>query len=90
MVGGATPDADGSQLVLSLARLNRVRAIDPIDLTMTIEAGVTLKAAQVAAGSEHIVGTGRFSARTIHDAVERSHVGPRPPCRELVRGRHRR
>jgi FAD/FMN-containing dehydrogenase len=35
--------------VLSLARLNRVRAIDPIDLTMTIEAGVTLKAAQVAA-----------------------------------------
>jgi len=49
MVGGATPDADGSQLVLSLARLNRVRAIDPVDLTMTIEAGVTLKAAQTAA-----------------------------------------
>src|SRR3984957_2493231 len=49
MVGGATPDADGSQLVLSLARLNRVRVIDPIDLTMTVEAGVTLKAAQIAA-----------------------------------------
>ncbi len=49
MVGGATPDADASQLVLSLARLNRVRAIDPVDLTMTIEAGVTLKAAQGAA-----------------------------------------
>jgi FAD/FMN-containing dehydrogenase len=49
MVGGATPDADGSQLVLSLARLNRVRAIDAVDLTMTLEAGVTLKAAQVAA-----------------------------------------
>jgi FAD/FMN-containing dehydrogenase len=49
MVGGATPDADGSQIVLSLARLNRVRAIDPVDLTMTIEAGVTLKAAQIAA-----------------------------------------
>jgi FAD/FMN-containing dehydrogenase len=49
MVGGATPDADGSQLVLSMARLNRVRAIDPVDLTMTIEAGVTLKAAQIAA-----------------------------------------
>jgi len=53
MVGGATPDADGSQLVLSLARLNRVRAIDPIDLTMTIEAGVTLKAAQVAAAEQN-------------------------------------
>ncbi len=49
LVGGATPDADGSQFVLSLARLNRVRAIDPIDLTMTVEAGVTLKAAQAAA-----------------------------------------
>ena len=49
MVGGATPDADGRQLVLSLARLNRVRAVDPRDLTMTVEAGVTLKAAQEAA-----------------------------------------
>ena len=49
MVGGAVPAADGSELVLSTARLNRVRAIDPVDLTMTIEAGVTLKAAQNAA-----------------------------------------
>ena len=49
MVGGATPDADGSQLVLSLARLNAVRDIDPVDMTMTVEAGVTLKAAQIAA-----------------------------------------
>ena len=49
MVGGATPDADGTQLVLSLARLNAVRAIDPLDMTMTVEAGVTLKAAQTAA-----------------------------------------
>jgi FAD/FMN-containing dehydrogenase len=49
MVGGAVPAADGSELVLSTARLTRVRAIDPVDLTMTIEAGVTLKAAQNAA-----------------------------------------
>jgi len=49
MVGGATPAEDGSQLVLSLARMARVRHIDPLDLTMTIEAGVTLKAAQIAA-----------------------------------------
>ncbi len=49
MVGGAVPAEDGSELVLSTARLNRVRAIDPVDLTMTIEAGVTLKAAQNAA-----------------------------------------
>ncbi len=51
MVGGATPDATGQQIVLSLARLNRVRAVDPRDLTMTVEAGVTLKAAQEAAAA---------------------------------------
>jgi len=49
MVGGAVPNEDGSELVISTARLNRVRALDPIDMTMTIEAGVTLKAAQNAA-----------------------------------------
>src|SRR5271165_6864178 len=49
LVGGATPDADNSQIVISTARMNRVRAIDPVDLTMTVEAGVTLKAAQIAA-----------------------------------------
>ena len=52
MVGGAVPNADGSELVISTARLNRVRALDPVDMTMTIEAGVTLKAAQIAA-SDH-------------------------------------
>ncbi len=49
MVGGATPSADGSELVLSLGRMNTIRAVDPIDMTITLEAGVTLKAAQVAA-----------------------------------------
>jgi FAD/FMN-containing dehydrogenase len=49
MVGGAVPHEDGSQLVLSLARMNRVRSIDPVDMSMTVEAGVTLQAAQEAA-----------------------------------------
>jgi FAD/FMN-containing dehydrogenase len=49
MVGGAAVSEDGSQIVLSLSRMNRVRAIDPTDMTMEIEAGVTLKAAQEAA-----------------------------------------
>ena len=49
MVGGAVPAENGSEVVLSLARLNRIRAIDPVDLTLTIEAGATLKAAQTAA-----------------------------------------
>ncbi len=49
MVGGATPVAGKSQIVLSLARMNRARAIDAIDLTMVIEAGMTLRAARDAA-----------------------------------------
>jgi len=49
MVGGAVPAEDGSQIVLSLARMRAVRDLDPADMTMTIEAGATLKAAQDAA-----------------------------------------
>ncbi len=49
MVGGAVPAEDGSQVVISLARMREVRAIDAVDMTMTVEAGVTLKAAQDAA-----------------------------------------
>ncbi|AZV38446.1 FAD-binding oxidoreductase [Komagataeibacter xylinus] len=49
MVGGATPDGSGREVVICLTRMNRVRAIDPADLTMEVEAGVTLKAAQDAA-----------------------------------------
>ncbi len=49
LVGGATPDASGAAILISLARLNRIRALDPVDLTLTLEAGVTLKAAQDAA-----------------------------------------
>jgi hypothetical protein len=33
--------------VLSLSRMNRVRGIDPVDLTMEIEAGVPLKATRM-------------------------------------------
>ena len=52
MVGGATPDDSGSQVVLSLSRLRQVRAVDPVDMTMTVEAGLPWRAAQdVAAGA---------------------------------------
>jgi FAD/FMN-containing dehydrogenase len=49
MVGGATPEADGRSVILSLRRMNRIRDLDPIDMTMTAEAGVVLKSAQDAA-----------------------------------------
>ena len=51
MVGGAVPSEDGGEVVISLARLNRVRDLDAVDLTLTIEAGATLKAAQDAAAA---------------------------------------
>ena len=40
--GGATPDDSGRALVLSLARLNRVRAVDTANNSITVEAGCVL------------------------------------------------
>jgi FAD/FMN-containing dehydrogenase len=49
LVGGGVPDDSGAQLLLSLQRLNRVRQIDPSNLTMTVEAGCVLQNVQRAA-----------------------------------------
>ena len=46
LVGGSTPDASGRQVVLSLQRMNAVRAIDTANLTMTVEAGCILQTLQ--------------------------------------------
>ncbi|HOM14915.1 MAG TPA: FAD-binding oxidoreductase, partial [Rubrivivax sp.] len=52
LVGGGVPDASGTQLLLSLTRLNRVREIDAANLTLTAEAGCVLQAVQqTAAGA---------------------------------------
>jgi FAD/FMN-containing dehydrogenase len=49
LVGGSTPDASGREVVLSLERMSKVRRIDPLDNSMTLEAGCTVLAAQQAA-----------------------------------------
>ena len=49
--GGATPPTDRPALVLSLSRLNRVRAVDPVGFTLTVDAGVTLAQAREAAAA---------------------------------------
>ena len=49
LVGGQTPDQSGAQIVLSTARLNRIREVDADENVMLVEAGVTLAAAQEAA-----------------------------------------
>ena len=51
LVGGSTPDASGAQIVLSLMRMNRIRAIDAANLTMTVDAGCVLQTAQEAASA---------------------------------------
>jgi len=47
--GGATPDASGTQLLLGLARLDRVRELDAANYALTVEAGCTLARVQQAA-----------------------------------------
>ncbi len=42
LCGGATPDVSGASVVLSLARLDRVRGVDAPNATITVEAGVIL------------------------------------------------
>jgi len=49
LCGGATPDASGTQLILNLSRMNRVRAIDARNQTITVEAGCVLANLQRAA-----------------------------------------
>jgi len=52
--GGATPAGDG-EVLLSLVRLNRVRAVDPVGFTLTVEAGVLLADAQAAAAGQDLL-----------------------------------
>ncbi|MGH8253734.1 MAG: FAD-binding oxidoreductase [Steroidobacteraceae bacterium] len=47
--GGATPDESGTQLVVGLARMRRIRAVDAANFSMTVEAGCTLAEVQQAA-----------------------------------------
>jgi FAD/FMN-containing dehydrogenase len=49
--GGATPDESGRQIVLSLERLNHVRAVDGLGSTLTAEAGCILAEVQRAAAA---------------------------------------
>src|SRR5687767_12537728 len=43
MVGGATPPDDGSALILSLRRMNRIRSTDKRAMRAVVEAGVVLE-----------------------------------------------
>jgi FAD/FMN-containing dehydrogenase len=51
LVGGGTPDDSGRAIVLSLSRMNRVRTVDPVNDTITVEAGCPLQRVQEAAAA---------------------------------------
>jgi FAD/FMN-containing dehydrogenase len=52
LVGGSTPDASRSEVLLSLDRMSAIRRVDPLDNSMTLEAGCTVLAAQEAAAAQ--------------------------------------
>jgi FAD/FMN-containing dehydrogenase len=49
LVAGGVPPEDRDNIVLALGRMNRIRAIDPVNFTMTVEAGCILTQLQQAA-----------------------------------------
>jgi FAD/FMN-containing dehydrogenase len=49
MCGASVPNADGDEIVLSLARMNKVLEVDPLNNTLTAEAGCVLATIQQAA-----------------------------------------
>ena len=46
MCGGATPYEDGTAVLLNIGRMNRILDVDPLNYTMTVEAGVILQKVQ--------------------------------------------
>ena len=55
LVGASVPDASGSQVLLNLGRMNRVRSIDAPNLAMTVDAGCVLQAVQEAAEAQGLL-----------------------------------
>jgi FAD/FMN-containing dehydrogenase len=49
LVGGSIPSADGSEVLISLSRMNKILEIDPLNYTVTVEAGCVLQTLQQAA-----------------------------------------
>jgi len=51
MVGGTVLAADGSQVIVNVSRMNRIRALDPANNTIAVEAGCVLADIQAAAAA---------------------------------------
>jgi FAD/FMN-containing dehydrogenase len=55
LVGGGVPDPSGTQVLLSLGRLNRIRELDRANLTLVAEAGCVLQSVQEAADAADLL-----------------------------------
>jgi FAD/FMN-containing dehydrogenase len=55
LVGASVPDASGQQVLLSTARLNRIRSVDDANLTLVAEAGCVLQRVQEAAAARGLM-----------------------------------
>jgi FAD/FMN-containing dehydrogenase len=51
LVLGSVPDRTGNAVVLSMKRMNRIRSMDPVNNTITVEAGCILETVQDAASN---------------------------------------
>ncbi|KRR21417.1 FAD-linked oxidase [Bradyrhizobium lablabi] len=49
--GGATPDDSGRQIIVSLERMDKIRELDPIAMSISVDAGAILKNVQEAAAA---------------------------------------
>ncbi|MCF2515546.1 FAD-binding oxidoreductase [Sphingomonas sp. G124] len=93
MVGGATPPADGSALILSLRRMNRIRSIEKGTMRAVVEAGVilqTLHEAVAAKGVRFPLTLGAKGSATIGGLISTNAGGTQVlrfgPMRALVDG----
>ncbi len=55
LVGGSIPDDSGRQILLSLNRMQRIRAVDVANLTVTVEAGCVLQTLQQTAEAQGLL-----------------------------------
>jgi FAD/FMN-containing dehydrogenase len=55
LCGGATPDASGRQVIISLRRMTRLRSLDADDAILVCEAGMPLAAAQDHAAAQGLL-----------------------------------
>ena len=75
MVVGSTPDDSGRAVVLNLTRMNRVRAIDAGNLTITLDAGCVLQNVQDAAQARTTAATSPVEpGRTTASALPRERL----------------